>query len=101
MNRDYVRRLRCPDAEEILSDLTTRQFVRPHASVNEALSASAAALGFCTHAAERALLWLEVAPSTSVGRLTRTQLAQLARCLFRFCRQTSTANAASVAVDAS
>src|SRR4051812_30962670 len=87
MNRSYLRRLRAPDSDEILNDLTTRQHLFPHRTVGQVLAESAAALGFCPAAAGQAVEWLRLDPDAAVGRLQRTQLAQLARCVYRFWRQ--------------
>src|SRR5437763_1270171 len=87
MNREQMRRLRLPGADEILADLTMRQHLRPHTPASAAIDVSAEKLGYCRNAAGRALGWLAVDASVPIGRLTRTQLAQLSRCLYRFCRQ--------------
>lgn len=83
----YLRRLLRPDAEDILEDLTRRQHLKPHQPVSEALSESAAAVGFCPTIVGQALQWLQLDPAVAIGRLRRTQLTQLARCVHRFWRQ--------------
>jgi hypothetical protein len=72
------------DSNRILEDLASRQFLRPHATVGEVLSAAAERLGFCRHAATRALRWLEIRPQQTIGRLRRTELIQLAQSVHRF-----------------
>jgi hypothetical protein len=72
------------DSDHILDDLTRRQFLRPHSAVEEVLSGSATAIGFCPQAASHALRWLEINPDLSIGRLRRTELTQLARSIYRF-----------------
>lgn len=72
------------DSDHILQDLTVRQHLRPHGGLEDVLSASAQSLGYCPRAAFHAMRWLEIDPSTSVGRLRRTELTQLARSIHRF-----------------
>lgn len=73
-------------AELVLSTLTARQHVRPHGAVGEELLQVCTALGICPVTAERAAKWLEVPADQKLGRLRRTQVVQLARCLHRFSR---------------
>ena len=87
MDRSYLWRLRTPDSDEILNDLTTRQYLFPRRPVGQVLADSAAELGFCPAAAQRAVEWLRLDPNGAVGRLQRTQLAQIARCVYRFWQQ--------------
>lgn len=87
MNRDPQRRLRTPGPEEVLADLTTRQHLRPLAPLADVLERSAAALGLCPIVARRAVAWLELDPGRAVGRLTRTELTQLSRCVARYAQQ--------------
>ena len=72
------------DSNHILEDLTRRQFLRPHSSIEDVLGVASAALGFCPRAANQALRWLEINPHLSIGRLRRTELTQLARSVYRF-----------------
>jgi hypothetical protein len=90
----YLRRLLRPDADDILEDLTSRQHLKPHQPVSEALSDSAASVGFCPGVIGRALQWLQLDPAVAIGRLRRTQLTQLARCVHRFWRQEVPQNSA-------
>jgi hypothetical protein len=87
MNRSYLRRLKTPDSDEILDELTTRQHLFPHHALSRVLAESAAEIGFCPAAAERAVAWLQLDGNAAIGRLRRTELAQLARCVYRFWRQ--------------
>jgi hypothetical protein len=87
MNRSYLRRLKTPDSDEILHDLTTRQHLFPREALSRVLADSASEIGFCPAAAERAVAWLQLDAGTAIGRLRRTELAQLARCVYRFWRQ--------------
>ena len=89
MDRSSPRRRVACTADEILSELSTRQFVRPHRPTGEALADVAERVGTCPAAAARALAWLDLDSAAAIGRLTRTQLAQLARSVHRFCRQSS------------
>ena len=87
MDRSYLRRLRSPDSDDILAELTNRQHMNPHAALADVLAEASRAVGFCPEAATRATGWLELDPGTAVGRLRRTELTQLARCIYRFWRQ--------------
>lgn len=86
IRRDLLR-LQQTDAASILSDLTTRQHVRPHAHLLETLGDASQALGFTLAAAEGAIQSLGLDPSAAVGRLRRTQLIQLSRGIHRFWRR--------------
>ena len=88
MDRSYLRRLKTPDSDQILDDLTARQHLFPHRALSQLLAESAAEIGFCPVAAERAIAWLQLDGGAAIGRLRRTELAQLARCVYRFWRQT-------------
>lgn len=90
MDRSFLRRLRTPTSDDILADFTSRQHLNPHRPLGQALADSAAELGFCPDAAVRAVQWLGLDPAVSVGRLRRTELTQLARCVYRFWRQAMT-----------
>jgi hypothetical protein len=72
------------DSDHILTDLTMRQYLRPHSSVRDVLAASSNAVGFCPRAAEHAMRWLDSDPTQSIGRLRRTELTQLANSIHRF-----------------
>jgi hypothetical protein len=87
MDRSHLRRRLACTADDVLADLSTRQFVRPHRPVAEVLADAADKLGTCPAAAARAAAWLDLDLQTAIGRLTRTQLSQLARSVHRFCRQ--------------
>ena len=87
MNRSFLRRLRNPASDDILADLTVRQHLQPHRPLGQTLSQSAEELGYCPDAAGRAVQWLGLDPAVSVGRLRRTEVTQLARCIYRFWRQ--------------
>ena len=87
MDKSYLRRLRSPDSDEILAGLTARQHLHPRRPLGEALADAASEVGFCPDAATRAVQWLGLDPAASIGRLRRTELTQLARCIYRFWRQ--------------
>src|SRR5687768_5178749 len=67
----------------IIERLQAEQFIRPHQTVGEAMERAREAIGFCPDAAAHALRWLEIDARGKVGRLRRTELLQLARCLQR------------------
>jgi hypothetical protein len=87
MYRSYLHQLKTPDSDEILDDLSTRQHLFPHRALSQVMAESAEEIGFCPGAAERAVEWLQLDGGTPIGRLRRTELAQLARCVYRFWRQ--------------
>ena len=87
MNRWLFRRLLVSECESLLGVLSTRQHLRPHESVGDALSHLTSELGVCPNAIDAALGWLELDPTQSIGRLRRTELTQLARSIHRFWRQ--------------
>ena len=93
VNRSFPRRLGSPDPDDILRELSTRQHLVPHRPVGEALAAAAAEAGFCPAAAERALGWLQIDPAAKIGRLRRSELAQLAHSIYRFRRSSPAADA--------
>jgi hypothetical protein len=74
----------CSTADELLKDLTTRQHVRPHRPLRDALDDLCRATGACPAAAARATAWLNLSPDKPIGRLRRTELTQLARSIHRF-----------------
>ena len=90
MDRSFLRRLRSPASDDILAELTVRQHLNPHRPLGQTLTESAEEVGFCPDAATRAVQWLGLDPAVSVGRLRRTELTQLARCIYRFWRQSMT-----------
>jgi hypothetical protein len=93
MDRSFLRRLRSPDSDDILAELTTRQHLAPHAALAGVLADAARAVGFCPDAAARATEWLGLDAAAAVGRLRRTELTQLARCIHRFWRQSVSGSA--------
>ncbi|QOV92026.1 hypothetical protein [Humisphaera borealis] len=76
------------DADELLAALSERQFIRPHSSIGVALAELATRYSFCDLIPGRALAWLELDGSVAIGRLRRSELSQLSRCIHRFWRQT-------------
>jgi hypothetical protein len=85
------------DSNRILEDLSRRQFLRPHATIGDALGTASMDLGFCAGAASEALRWLDINPLLSIGRLRRIELTQLARSIYRFWKCTSTVEAEQAA----
>jgi len=94
MNHWLFRRLLVNEAESLLNDLSTRQHLRPHEPLREALGRLESELGVCPNAIDAALQWLELDGAKSIGRLRRTELTQLARAIHRFWRQTPAAQPA-------
>ncbi|MGB7158655.1 MAG: hypothetical protein WBD40_11350 [Tepidisphaeraceae bacterium] len=87
MNRWLLRRLLVSECETLLEALSTRQHLRPHERLADALSCASADLGVCPSAIDAAMRWLDLDPARSIGRLRRTELMQLARSIHRFWRQ--------------
>jgi len=90
MTREQIHRLALADNEQILSVLTRRQYVNPHAPLRQVLEATIEELGCCPVAVDRAIQWLSIDWNQPVGRLRRTELTQLARAIHRFWRQSVT-----------
>jgi hypothetical protein len=86
MNRFLLRRLMQSDFQNLLDALSSRQHLSPHEPVSAALSAACDKLGVCPQAAAKAVAWLGIDPTKSLGRLRRTELMQLARSIQRFWR---------------
>lgn len=74
------------NAEAMLHALTVRQHVRPHQALRDATLVAAQQTGICEQVLDRAMAWLGIDPSTAIGRLRRTELTQLARCIDRYAR---------------
>ena len=80
---DMKRRL-ASDADGILKELTTRQYLTPHRPLGQAVAEIVDQLGVCSQAADRAIAWLDLDRTRSIGRLRRGELMQLAHALHRF-----------------
>jgi len=87
MHRSLLRRILMSECQSLLDALSTRQHLRPHEPLGEALANVGAQLDVCPDAAAAALRWLDLDPMRSIGRLRRTELMQLARSVHRFWRQ--------------
>jgi hypothetical protein len=72
--------------ENLLNLLTTRQHLWPHESVSESMSHTIGDLGVCPNAIAQSLERLNLDANTSIGRLRRTELMQLARTVYRYWR---------------
>jgi hypothetical protein len=96
MIRSLLRRLVSSGVDDLLDALTTQQYLSPHEPLAQALARMSDALGVCPQAVQHAVAWLQVDPSTPIGRLRRTELMQLARSIHRFWRQSTAAAAAAV-----
>jgi hypothetical protein len=73
--------------DRLLEVLTTRQHLNPHEPVEQSLTHTVESMNVCPNAIAHALRWLQIDPSTLIGRLRRTELTQLARSIHRFWRQ--------------
>jgi hypothetical protein len=87
MKHSLIRRLLNADLKNLLEALSTRQHLNPHEPLADALAHTVDSLGVCPNAIEQSLRWLSLDPATSIGRLRRTELTQLARSIHRFWRQ--------------
>lgn len=87
MIRSMLRRLMNPEFDDLLSALTTAQYLSPHEPLSAALQRAVDGLKVCPQAVNHAVAWLAVDPATPIGRLRRTELVQLARSIYRFWRQ--------------
>lgn len=87
MNESDLRRLSESDAERILSELSTSQHLTPHRPLGQILSAVQENLDFCPMAAQAAIKWLQLDAGKAIGRLRRSELIQLARCIHRYWSQ--------------
>jgi hypothetical protein len=94
MNGPLLRRLIHADFENLLEILTTRQHLAPHEPVAQALARTVDEMGVCPNATAQALQWLQLDGGTSIGRLRRTELMQLARTVYRFWRENADVPAA-------
>lgn len=65
-------------SNDILAFLSDQQYLHPHASLKSALLSAGEVIGFCDGAAAAALRRLKLTGGESIGRLTHTQLMQLA-----------------------
>jgi hypothetical protein len=75
------------DAEGILRELTTRQHLRPHQPLGNAVAEIVEHVGACPAAAEGAMERLDLDSARSIGRLRRGELIQLARGMYRLWMQ--------------
>ena len=91
MTCQQIHKLIAVDDDQILAVLTRRQYTYPHAPLRAVLETTIAEIGCCPVAVSRAMHWLEIDWSQSIGRLRRTELTQLARSIHRFWRQSVTA----------
>ena len=86
-NEGYRRFLAAGDADRLVDALSKQQFIKPHQSVDEGVTAVVGQLGVCPEAARYAIETLRIDPSVSFGRLRRTELMQLGRTMHRLWRQ--------------
>jgi hypothetical protein len=76
-----------PACAAFASVLTQIQYLTPHAACMKVIAQAADRTGLCGHPADRALRRLDIRPSLAVGRLSRSQLLQLAHTFYRFARR--------------
>ena len=93
MSQSDPRRADNANADRILAELSTRQYLQPHRSVGDVLADAQRDLGFCPRAGQTAMQWLRLDARGAVGRLRRSELIQLARSVHRFWRQALAAEA--------
>ena len=67
--------------------LTQLQYVSPHSACLSVISKAADRTGLCGQPAGRVLRRMEIQPTMAVGRLSRSQLLQLAHTFYRFARR--------------
>jgi hypothetical protein len=91
MNRMFLRRPTSTASDDLLAGLTQQQYLNPQQPLRDALSAAQQKIGFCPLAAEAAVKWLQTDDARPIGRLRRTELMQLARCIDRFWQQAQAA----------
>ncbi len=73
--------------EQIARELEKRQYLQPHQPLKAALDDVRATAGFCPLAGEQAVKSLQLDGERKIGRFKRSELAQLARAIFRIWRQ--------------
>ena len=69
--------------ESILAPLTAHQHLHPHWHLGQALKALTGAKGLPTQAVAAAVQRLNLDQTRLIGRLRRTELSQLAQCIYR------------------
>jgi hypothetical protein len=82
-------RLLNEEFDRLLEVLTTRQHLNPHEPIEQSLAHTIDLMDVCPNAIAQGLGWLQIEPSTLIGRLRRTELTQLARSIHRFWRQSA------------
>lgn len=84
--RALLRKMQAVDADVLLDELSDRQFLVPRKSLGDVLLDATHKLHLCPQATTRSLSWLGINRDVLIGRMRRTELVQLARCLSRFNR---------------
>lgn len=87
MDRRLYRHFLAADVDRLLNYLSSRQFLQPHRALHEVLNQMTVDLKVCPGATARAVEWLGIDGGVAVGRLRRSELVQLARCIQRLWRQ--------------
>jgi len=86
MSKTTLRRLRQADVEDIVADLSKRQYLSPRKQVGDVLTEVAAALGLTLTSVRGAADRLEFDPAGSIGRLKRADIEHLSRMISRVYR---------------
>ena len=83
MTYSQLRRWVQVSADTILDVLTRKQFVHPHATLEQILTETLQELGAPPDSGNSILQRLSLDPAGAIGRLRRCELTQLARVLHR------------------
>ncbi|MFT3788864.1 MAG: hypothetical protein QM770_22285 [Tepidisphaeraceae bacterium] len=75
----FLRRRLNEGASDLLQALTTQQFLRPHASLTEAMQVIAGQKHFSHNLGTEAIERTDLDPASSIGRLRKVDLIRLAR----------------------
>ena len=68
MDRSFLRSMVDTQGEKLLGALLDHQHLHPRAPLGSALESIAGSVGFCKFSAHRAIEWLKLDPSLSIGR---------------------------------
>jgi hypothetical protein len=87
MNSSHMDLLGADRADRLLAELQRQQHLFPHQLLGEALAQVRGRTGFCPQAGEAAVELLSLDGTRKIGRLRRSEIAQLARTIYRLWRQ--------------
>ena len=71
--------------DSVLIEFQTQQHLNPHRPLAEMLETARDAVGFCRHAAGRAIRMLGLDGATKIGRLEKKDLVELSQAIRRLC----------------